>query len=64
MSISGESALFMTIPRAAKKLGVGVRRLAKAIAAGQVAAVKIGEQRMVSVAAIEKLARRGENDDR
>jgi hypothetical protein len=66
MSISSDSALFMTIPSCrresagcsstAKKLGVGVDRLAKAIAAGQVAAVQIDDQKLVPVAAIERLA--------
>jgi hypothetical protein len=55
MPISSDSALFVTIPAAAKKLGVGVRRLAKAIAAGQVAAVQIGDQKLVPVTAIERL---------
>lgn len=56
MSKPEQAALFVTIPTAAKQLGVGVARLARAIRAGQVPSVTIGAQKMVPRAALQRLA--------
>ena len=56
MSIPRKRPLFMSIPSASRAIGIDPRRLAKAIAAGQIVAVRIGDQKMVPVAALERLA--------
>lgn len=50
------SPLFLSVPDAAKLLGVSAERLARAIKAGQVRAITLGCRKMVARAAIERLA--------
>lgn len=49
-------ALFLSIPTAAKLMGITPERLTKAIAAHQISAIVIGAQKVVARATIEKLA--------
>ena len=56
MSNSRPTVLFLSVPRAAKKMGVGVRRLKRAVRDGQIPAIQLGRQKVVSVAVIERLA--------
>ena len=48
--------LFLSIPDAAKLMGITPERLARAIKAGQVRAITIGAQKLIARAAIERLA--------
>jgi len=56
MTISSEQPLFLTIPAAARRMGIDPRRLKAAIGAKQIPAAKVGRQRLVPLAAIERLA--------
>lgn len=48
--------LFLSIPSAAKLMGITPERLTKAIAAHQIPAIVIGCRKLVARAAIERLA--------
>jgi len=52
-----DSGLFVSIPAAARELGVSVRRLKLAIDLTQISAVQIGRRKVIPRRAIEKLAR-------
>jgi hypothetical protein len=52
-----ETALFVSIPAAARRLGVSIRRLKLAIDLTQISAVQIGRRKVIPRRAIEKLAR-------
>jgi excisionase family DNA binding protein len=56
MSSSRSTILFLSIPVAAKQMGVGVERLKRAVRAGQVPSVEIGSRKLISRRAIERLA--------
>lgn len=51
-----ESGLFLTIPSAARRMGVGEARLRRAIETGQVRTVTISKQKLIPRAALERLA--------
>jgi hypothetical protein len=53
---SRETPLFLSIPTAAKLMGITPERLTKAIAAHQIPAIVIGARKLVARATIEKLA--------
>ncbi|HXN85589.1 MAG TPA: hypothetical protein VN867_05935 [Candidatus Binataceae bacterium] len=48
--------LFLSIPAAARELGVSIKRLTLAIDLRQVPAIQLGRRKVVPRAAIEKLA--------
>lgn len=48
--------LFLSIPNAARLMGVTPERLTKAIAAHQIPAITIGARKVIARAAIERLA--------
>jgi excisionase family DNA binding protein len=50
------SLQFLSVASAARKMHVGVRRLNKAIAAGQIPSIKLGQRRVIARAALLKLA--------
>ncbi len=52
-----DTGLFLSIPAAARELGVSIRRLTLAIDLRQVPAIVLGRRKVVPRAAIEKLAR-------
>jgi hypothetical protein len=56
MAVPNRSVLFLSIPVAAKAMGVGTARLKRAVACGQIPAIKIGSRRVISVATLERLA--------
>ena len=60
MAISREMPLFLTIPSAARRIGIDPRRLKAAIENEQIPAIVIGRQTMVSRLVIERLAQ-GDN---
>jgi len=57
MSDPQPMALFLSLPRAARQMGIGVERLKRAIRDGQVPAVEIGHRKLVPRRALERLAR-------
>jgi hypothetical protein len=63
MNDSQPSTLFLSVPRAAREMGIGIERLKRAIRDGQVQAVEmvpaveIGHRKLVPRRAIERLAR-------
>jgi len=58
MHDSQPAALFLSVPAAARQMGIGVERLKRAIRDGQVPAVALGSRsrKLVPRAAIERLA--------
>jgi excisionase family DNA binding protein len=52
---STETAQFLSLPKAAEVVGVDVRRIRDAVDRGQLRAVRIGSQLMISRKAIERL---------
>lgn len=50
------SPLFLSVPDAARLLGVSPERLARALKASQIPSIVIGSRRLIARAAIEKLA--------
>jgi excisionase family DNA binding protein len=50
------SLQFLSVASAAREMHVGVRRLNKAIAAGQIPSIKLGQRRVIARAALLKLA--------
>jgi excisionase family DNA binding protein len=51
-----ENALLLSVPHAAKSLGVGARTLRSAIEDGQVHAIQIGQRQLIPRKEIERLA--------
>jgi hypothetical protein len=49
-------SLFLSLPAAAREMGIGIERLKRAVRLHQIAAVAIGARTMIPRAAIEKLA--------
>ncbi len=60
MNDSHDSALFLTIPRAAEVLGVSAQRLRRAVELGQIPVVRIGKQSLIPRATIARLAQEDE----
>jgi excisionase family DNA binding protein len=58
---SHESALLLSVPRAALALGVGVRVVRAAIEADQIHSVEIGRRRLISRREIERLTESQQN---
>jgi hypothetical protein len=56
MSDSCPRALFVSIPAAAKLMGIGLKRMKAAVDAGQMPAVEIGDRKLIPRRAIERLA--------
>lgn len=56
MSESRPIALFLSLPAAAKELGIGIERLKKAVALHQVRSVTLGSRILIPRASILKLA--------
>jgi hypothetical protein len=56
---SRETRLFLSLPQAAAKMGIGIERLKRAIALRQVRSITLGSRVLVPRSAIERLA----NDD-
>src|ERR1700687_3205227 len=56
MPESQELALFLSLPRAAREMGIGVERLKRAVRDGQVPAIEIGHRKVISRRVIERLA--------
>ena len=57
LNIMGElQPLFLSVPDAARLMGITVERLAKAIKVGQIRAITIGAQKLIARATIERLA--------
>ena len=63
MSNSVQTALFISIPRAARRVGVGLKRMKAAVDAGQIPSIEIGKQKMVPRRALERLAGREVGDE-
>ena len=59
MSISLDPPLFLTIPDAAKRIGVDPRRLKAAIDTNQIPSLKVGKQLLISRLVLERLAAEG-----
>jgi hypothetical protein len=51
-----DTGLFLSIPAAARELGVSIKRLRLAIELTQISAVQIGRRKVIPRRAIEKLA--------
>jgi hypothetical protein len=53
---SESTSLFLSIPQAARELGIGIERLKKAVALHQVRSITLGSRVLIPRAAILKLA--------
>lgn len=51
------TALFLTVPDAAKRLGIGRSLLYRLIASGQITMVKVGRRTLIPIDAVESFAR-------
>ncbi len=56
MPESRELGLFLSLPHAAREMGIGVERLKRAVRDGQVPAIEIGSRKLIHRRAIERLA--------
>jgi hypothetical protein len=54
--VSRDTALFLSIPDAARMIGCTPERLREAIAAHQIPAIVLGSRKVIARAAIERLA--------
>lgn len=58
------SELAVSMPEAARRLGVSARTVANLIARGELQSCKVGRRRVIPVAALEGLIKSGNNPQR
>lgn len=50
------SLILLSIPRAAKELGLGTERVRRAVAANEIPSIRLGPRRLIARQVLEKLA--------